>query len=461
MDLAQIRILLVDPRREFGLAVERPLQEAGFRVTTVRTEATAVETTAKERPNLVFKSYVPFSREKQPGLMERLQAISPDIQFIFMSPTADVQMAMEAIRRGAFDCLPLPCERAQLLSSIQRALQHQKLVAEDAEILRRLRPREQPNILAGTSPAMSEVQSLVQRVADTDVTVLIEGESGTGKELVARMLHERSLRSGGPFVAVNCAALPDTIIESELFGHVRGAFTGAVSDKPGRFELADGGTLFLDEIGDLSLLGQADLLRVLEDGIYRPLGSRTTARANTRVVAATNRHLEHRCAEGSFREDLFYRLNVITISLPPLRDRPEDIPDLAATFCEHFCLRHRRPPKRLAEELNRHFQKLPWPGNVRQLRNAIERMVLTVPARVLTSAHLPAHLSGRLATGGELRISAGLTLAQIEEEAIRVTLAHCRGNRTEAARLLGISRRALHYRLAHLEAKKDKSARPA
>jgi len=448
MDLSRIRILLVDPKREFGPAVERPLHDAGFRITTVRTEASALEATAKELPNLVFKSYVSESREKQPGLMERLQALCPDIQFIFVSHSAGVQMAMEAIRRGALDCLPLPCERAQLLASVHRALQHQKLIAENAEILRRLQPRDQPDILSGTSPAMSAVQSLIQRVADTDVTVLIEGESGTGKELVARTLHERSLHSGGPFVAVNCAALPDSIIESELFGHVRGAFTGAISDKPGRFALARGGTLFLDEIGDLSPLGQADLLRVLEDGIYRPLGSRTTSRADARIVAATNRNLEQLCAAGRFREDLLYRLNVITVSLPPLRERPEDIPGLASMFCQHFCLKHRRPLKKLSDELNRHLLRLSWPGNVRQLRNVMERMVLTVPSRVLKGDHLPAHLKVESEEKSSLHIGPGWSLAQIEEEAVRVTLARCGGNRAEAARLLGISRRSLHYKLS-------------
>jgi len=446
MDPAKIRILIVDVQREFGSVIEAPLREAGFHLTVVRTEATALETAAKNLPNLVFKSYVSSAHEKGKGLMEKLHGLCPDIQFIFVSPSASVQMAMEAIRRGAFDCLPLPCERPQLIASVQRALQHQKLVAENPEILQRLQPREQPNVLAGTSPAMSEVQALIQRVADTDVTVLIEGESGTGKELVARYLHDRSLRSGGPFVAVNCAALPDSIIESELFGHVRGAFTGAVSDKPGRFELASNGTLFLDEIGDLSLLGQADLLRVLEDGIYRPLGSRTTARANTRIVAATNRNLEQRCSEGFFREDLLYRLNVITVTLPPLRDRVEDIPDLAEMFCQHFSLKHRRPGKKLSDELSRHLLRLPWPGNVRQLRNVIERMVLTVPARVLKREHLPPHLKEKTLSSSALKIKVGQTLAQIEDEVIEATLAHCGDNRTEAARILGISRRTLHYR---------------
>lgn len=448
MDVTQVRILIVDPERHFGSDIERPLQENGYRTISVRTENSALEAVARHLPNLVFKSYVSIKRERRPGLMEQIQAQCPDIQFIFVSPTADVQMAMEAIRRGAFDCLPLPCERAQLLASVQRALQHQKVVAETPEILGRLKPRNQPNILTGSSAAMSEIQSLVQRVADTDVTVLIEGESGTGKELVARTLHERSLRSSGPFVAVNCAALPESIIESELFGHVRGAFTGAVADKAGRFELANNGTLFLDEIGDLSLLGQADLLRVLEDGIYRPLGSRTTARANTRIVAATNHNLEQRCAEGRFREDLLYRLNVITITLPPLRERPEDIAELAEMFCQHFCLKHRRPAKKISVELGEHFRRLPWPGNVRQLRNVIERMVLTIPARTLRKEHLPSHLADRGGQAPDLPFKAGMTLEQIEEEAIRITLAHCRGSRTQTAQMLGISRRTLQYRIS-------------
>lgn len=442
--------MIVDPRREFGPDIERPLREEGFQVVATRTEATAVEAAAREIPNMVFKSYVTFSQEEGPGLMEQLQALCPDIQFVFVSPTANVQMAMEAIRRGAFDCLPLPCPKTQLLLTVERALRHQRLVAEHPDILRRLQSREHPNVLAGSSESMREVQTLIQRVADSDVTVLIEGESGTGKELVARTVHEMSPRRDGPFVAVNCAALADSIIESELFGHVRGAFTGAVFDKPGRFELARGGTLFLDEIGDLSPLGQADLLRVLEDGIYRPLGSRTTARADTRVVAATNRNLEKRCADGRFREDLLYRLNVITVSLPPLRERVEDIPDLAAMFCRHFCLKHRRPVKELSGELVRFFQGLSWPGNVRQLRNILERMVLTVPARVLKVAHLPSHLGVDDQSGQMLRIPAGCTLAEGEREIIRATLARCGGSRTEAARVLGISRRALHYRLSRL-----------
>ena len=246
--------------------------------------------------------------------------------------------------------------------------------------------------LAGTSPAIRDVQRMVSLVAGTDVTVLIEGESGTGKEIVARAVHAKSPRRRGPFVAVNCAALPDNLIESEFFGHKRGAFTGAIADKPGRFELAREGTLFLDEIGDLSLLGQADLLRVLEDGVFRPIGSRAVVRADVRVLAASNKPLEELCAAGRFREDLLYRLNVISITMPPLRERPEDIPVLLETFSQHFAEKHHRP-RRSFEPLARDIlQAFSWPGNVRQLRNIVERIVLTSTARTIRAEDVPAFL---------------------------------------------------------------------
>jgi len=445
LDLADIHILLVDPRREFSFSFEKTLVSAGYRVTAARTDASAIKIATVDLANIVIKSFA--GSLEHPGLMERLRAICPDTEFIFTSAVADVRMAMQAVRRGAFDCLPLPCEGGQLLESISRALNHQKIAAENPEILGRLGSRSQPNILAGSSAVMREIQATVDRVAATDVTILITGESGTGKEMIARMVHERSGRKKGPFVAVNCAALPDSIIESEFFGHVRGAFTGAVADKPGRFELARGGTLFLDEIGDLSAMGQADLLRVLEDGIFRPLGSRTTVHADARIIAATNRKLEERCRSGQFREDLLYRLNVITLHMMPLRQRPEDIPGLAETFVRHFCAKHRIPAKSISRELDTALQGLPWPGNVRQLRNAVERMVLLSRGRILKSGDLPGHLLAADPPGTQPFLRAGMKLSEVEASWIRITLERCGGNRAEAARQLGISRRSLHYRL--------------
>ncbi len=441
----QIHLLLFDPERSYAPGFRQILEMEGWRVSEVRTEASAETVAGNDVVNVVIKAYA--QAKARPGLMERLLGFCADTEFIFVSPEANVRMAMDAVRRGAFDCLPLPCEPAQLVESVERALQHQLLAAENSVLLARLHARNPPDALVGDSGAMRDVQDAIARVADTDVTVLLTGESGTGKEMIARRIHELSRRRDGPFVAVNCAALPDSLIESELFGHVRGAFTGAMADKPGRFELARGGTLFLDEIGDLSALGQADLLRVLEDGIFRPLGSHTTVQADARILTATNRDLERGCLEGRFREDLLYRLNVITLHLPPLRERPQDIPRLAENFVLHFCSKHRRPPKSLSAQLRGVLQTMVWRGNVRQLRNTIERMVLLVPERTLTPDHLPPHLLDSQPTAQTEGFPPTMTLAEIEGEWIRRTLARCGNNRTEAARQLGISRRALHYKL--------------
>lgn len=453
-----IHLLLFDPKRIFAPAFREVLEAEGWRVSEVRTERGAETVAARDPVNVVIKSYV--RAQTRAGLMERLLGVSPDTEFIFVSPEADVRMAMDAVRRGAFDCLPLPCENAQLVLSVSRALDHQLVAAEHPVLLARLHSRNPPDALAGESGAMKEIQKTLACVANTTVTVLLTGESGTGKEMIARRVHELSRRREGPFVAVNCAALPDSLIESEFFGHTRGAFTGAVADKPGRFELARGGTLFLDEIGDLSPLGQADLLRVLEDGIFRPLGSHTTVHADARIIAATNRELDLACREGKFREDLLYRLNVITIWLPPLRERPEDIPRLAQSFVRHFCAKHRRPQKQCSEDLMNHLCDQPWRGNVRQLRNVIERMVLLTPGRILTSSHLPAHLSPSHEAGSPAGFHPDLTLAEVEAEWIRRTLTRCSGNRTAAAKRLDISRRSLHYKLQTVIQKSGATDRP-
>jgi transcriptional regulator with PAS, ATPase and Fis domain len=282
---------------------------------------------------------------------------------------------------------------------------------------------------------------------ETDVTVLIEGESGTGKEIVARAIHERSRRSARPFIAVNCAALHENLLEAELFGHVRGAFTGAVSDRKGRFQLAHQGTLFLDEITELSPKGQADLLRVLEDGVFRPLGSQKVERADARVIGATNKSLEVESMNGRFREDLLYRLNVVTIQLPPLRERAEDIPQLVKSFAEHYSAKHQRRNKRFSPEVVNIFQTLPWPGNVRQLRNIVERLVVTIPRQIIGIEDLPSALVCSASPQRYFSIRPGMSLAQVEAELIRQTLINVTPNRTEAAKKLGISRRALQYKI--------------
>lgn len=445
MDLAKVAILIIDRNGRYAEGIGRVLEAEGYHVQAATTERAVRDLTARKRFNIIVKS---FDAGRSGGLvlMKSVRESSPDTQFIFVSEGGSIRTAIDAIHNGAFDYLAWPTENEHILRSVRQALEHQALVAQDPSIRERLRKRADVNIFVGRSSAMKEVQRVIDQVAPSDVTVLIQGESGTGKELAARAIHEKSRRKTGPFVAVNCAALPEALIESELFGHVRGAFTGAISEKQGRFELAREGTLFLDEIGDLSRLGQADLLRVLEDGVFRPIGSKSIVRANARIVAATNKELENECIKGTFREDLLYRLNVITINLPPLRDRPEDIPPLVEMLLSHFSARHGRQGKQLSKGAIHALQAFPWPGNVRQLRNIVERLVLTAPVRRIESSDLAVFLSGK-PDRQRHTASAGTTLAQAEQELILQTMSKVAGNRTEAAKLLGISRRTLQYKL--------------
>jgi transcriptional regulator with PAS, ATPase and Fis domain len=330
---------------------------------------------------------------------------------------------------------------------VQKALEFQAVVAENNELRSRLRTRSEPSLLLGDSEPMRGVVRLISEVAHSDITVLIEGESGTGKEIVARSIHLESDRRERPFISVNCAALTDQLLEAELFGHVKGAFTGAIATKPGRFQMADRGTLFLDEIGDLSAKGQGDLLRVLEDSAFRMVGGSELIQVNVRVIAATNKNLQKAVTDGSFREDLFYRLQVVPIAMPPLRDRAEDIPLLVESFLEHFGAKHKRRRKRFSTEALQLCQRYPWPGNVRQLRNVIERLVITCPESLVEVKHLPESLreyDRRLTT---FTVRPGTPLAQVERLLIRQTLTHVTTNREEAAKALGISRRALQYKL--------------
>ncbi len=304
-----------------------------------------------------------------------------------------------------------------------------------------------PSLLLGQSESIRSVVQLAKKVAGTDVTVLIEGESGTGKELVARIIHEHSLRANKPFIFVNCAALPEHLVESELFGYVKGAFTDARTDKPGRFLLADGGTLFLDEIGDLSAKGQGDLLRVLEDRAFRMIGGTEMVNIDVRIIAATNRNLEDAVRAGRFRGDLFYRLQIVPIVTPPLRERAEDIPLLAETFFAYFCTKHQTKAKHLSAGALRACQRFPWPGNVRQLRNLVERLVVTCDAIEITEAELPDFLKTQENTSPEYTVRVGMTLAEAERLLIKKTLVQATAHREDAARLLGISRRTLQYKL--------------
>lgn len=446
MDKSKIKILIVDDEQGLCAGIREALQREGYTVEGATDPHEALHRASQSLFNLVVSDL------KMPGLgglelLTRVRERNPDTLFILMTAFGTVENAVDAMKLGAYDYLPKPLDLKRLRAVVQKALEFQAVVAENHELRLRLRSQSEPGLLVGNSEPMRKVAQLIEEVANSDVTVLIEGESGTGKEIVAREVHQRSARQERPFISVNCAALAEQLLEAELFGHVKGAFTGAIANKPGRFQLANGGTLFLDEIGDLSPKGQGDLLRVLEDGAFRMLGGSELIRVDVRVIAATNKNLQESVTVGKFREDLFYRLHIVPIQMPPLRQRSEDIPLLVETFFEHFCAKHKRRRKRMAPEALQVCQRFPWPGNVRQLRNTVERLVITCREPVVNIPDLPDFLREHDRNTTTFTVRPGTPLAEVEKMLIRQTLMHVTTNREEAAKALGISRRALQYKL--------------
>jgi len=446
VDKSRINILVVDDERGLCAGVQEALKREGYVVDAANDARTALQLIGERLYNLVLTDMkMPELSGLQ--LLKEARQKSRDTLFILMTAFGTVESAVEAMKEGAYDYLSKPLDMQRLRALVLKALEFQAVVAENNELRLRLRKRSEPSLLVGDSEVLRKVTQLADEVARSDVTVLIEGESGTGKEIVARSIHLKSARADKPFISVNCAALPEQLLEAELFGHVKGAFTGAVADKPGRFQLADSGTLFLDEIGDLSAKGQGDLLRVLEDGTFRMLGGTKLIRVNVRVVAATNKKLQEVATAGKFREDLLYRLQIVPVSIPPLRERSEDIPLLTESFLEHFAAKHKRRRKKLSGEAMQLCQRFPWPGNVRQLRNVIERLMLTCHNSTIEVADLPDFLRAHDQSSTTFAIRPGMTLAEVEKLLIRQTLTHVTANREEAAKLLGISRRSLQYKL--------------
>ena len=376
----------------------------------------------------------------------------PETQFILLTGQSSISSAVEAIKAGAYDYITKPVDPEDLEHHIGRAVDYVRKDRELADLRARLDHKFGIEQIVGESQPMQKVFNMIRRAAPVDSTVLVLGESGTGKELVAQALHHNSPRKDGPFVAVNVAAVPPTLVESELFGHVRGAFTGATDKRMGRFEQADGGTLFIDEIGDFELSLQAKLLRVLETFTLTPVGGHEDKRFNVRVVAATSRNLRKMVAEGTFREDLFYRLNVVTINLPPLRERPDDIPLLVENFLREMARNRGTGRKKISPGVLRALRQFNWPGNVRELRNILESMVVMSDGETLTEADLPDELSGHAPgrAGGD-DIPSGLTMEQLERLAIEKALYRYEGNRTHAADSLKISVRTLQRKLAQYE----------
>ena len=369
-------------------------------------------------------------------------------QFILLTGHSSVNSAVEAIKAGAYDYLTKPINPDELILLIRRAVETQAKDKELDNLRRRLDQKFGLEKIVGQSKPMKEVFAKIQRAAPVDSTVLILGESGTGKELVAQALHHNSSRKKGPFVAVNCAAVPATLVESELFGHVRGAFTGATDRRMGRFEQADGGTLFIDEIGDFELGLQAKLLRVLETLTLTPVGGHEDRTVDVRVITATSRDLRKMVEAGTFRQDLFYRLNVVSITLPPLRQRTDDIPILLEHFLKDITEHKHTVTRRISPEVIRRFQAYSWPGNVRELRNVLESMIVLADGETLAENDLPEQIAaGALLSSKTTDLPTGLTMEELERLAITKAIDECDGNRTRAAERLGISVRTLQRKL--------------
>ncbi len=376
------RVLIVDDEAGIRQALKQVLEYEDLQVRVAASGGEAINLYSEFKPHLVFLDV------KMAGLdgletLTRLRNLDASPQIVMISGHGTIATAVEATQRGAFDFLEKPVDTDRLLLTVRNALAHAELVGENARLRQAAEDRY---AMVGDSPALHLVRELIDKVGPTAARVLITGENGTGKELVARAIHAVSPRRDRPLIEVNCAAIPSELIESELFGHMKGSFTGAFADRAGKFEQADGGTLFLDEVGDMSLSAQAKLLRVLQEGVVTRIGGAKPIQVDVRVLAATNKDLEIEIAESRFREDLLYRLNVVPIDVPPLRERLEDVPALVAHFAELLGASAGVPGKRFAEEAVRRLQTRPWPGNIRELRNAVERALILAPGKVVTAA---------------------------------------------------------------------------
>ncbi len=443
--MGEFLILIVDdeaPQREM---IGGFLRKQGFDVALAASGQEALEIIRRGPVDLVLTDL----RMPQMSGMEFLaevKRLNPEIPVVVMTAYGSIESAVSAMKAGAYDYLSKPVDLDDLLHLVRKVEERQHLIAENRELRERLKERYRLEGIVAESGAMQEVLSLVYRVAGSTATVLIRGESGTGKELIAQAIHYHSPRAKGPFIKVNCAALPETLLESELFGHVKGAFTGAIQDKAGRFEAAHGGTIFLDEIGDISPAIQAKLLRVLQDREFERVGSNRTLRVDVRILAATNQDLEAAVRNRRFREDLYYRLNVVPIYIPPLRERRQDIPPLIDHFLQKFSKENRKRIQGLTREARDALLKYDYPGNVRELENLIERAVVLCRGEVIGMGDLPLTFRA-VEVEQEVPPSLPALLEGIERRKILEALERSGWIQTKAAEELGISERALRYKM--------------
>ncbi|CAB1074547.1 Response regulator of zinc sigma-54-dependent two-component system [Olavius algarvensis Delta 1 endosymbiont] len=442
------KILVADDERSHRQMIEAVLSAEGYEIAQAEDGQAAFNAVADKFYDLVIMDI------RMPELggieaLKKIKTISPGIPIIIMTAYASVGTAVDALKSGASDYLTKPLDIEELKILVAKTMRFHQLEKENIYLKERLDDRFDFSKIIGQSPAMKKLFETMALVAPSEATVLIVGESGTGKELIANAIHQNSSRKDRPFIKVNCAALPETLLESELFGHEKGSFTGAIAKKQGRFQLAHKSSIFLDEIAEMEPAIQAKILRVLQEREFEPLGGTQTIKIDTRVIAATNKNLEAEITAGRFREDLYYRLNVVTLDVPPLRERREDIPHLADHFLKHYVKKNRRLIQGFTPRATDLLMRYEWPGNVRELENIIERAVIMSRGEVITPMEFPSDIQelDEELKGLQISLTPGRSLKEVEKAMILRTLEETGGNRTHAARILGITRRTLQLRL--------------
>ncbi len=445
-------VFIVDDEEALRVTLERLLSREGYAVKTFERGNLALDALSKETPDILITD---LTMPTMDGLevLRRVKETRPIVEVIMITAHGTIENTKTAMKLGAYDFIEKPIDSTALFKAMQNAVEKRSLVAENKQLRRQLQLSRSEDALVGISTATLEVKKLIRQVAASDVSVLIQGESGCGKEIAADILHGLSPRADKPMVKISCAAIPENLLESELFGYEKGAFTGATNSKPGKFELANGGTLFLDEIGEMSPILQAKLLRVVQDGRCQRLGGTQDIQTDVRIVSATHVDLTKAIEEKKFREDLYYRLNVVKIVMPPLRNRRDDIPVLANHFLVKHSSRMNKDVHSIAPEAMAQLTGHLWRGNVRELENKIQRAIAITTDPVIkrfdldSIAGIPvSELESRLATGRSVTLSVGTTMAEAEEKMIAATLDHCSGNKEKAAKILGVSVRTLYRR---------------
>jgi DNA-binding NtrC family response regulator len=453
------RVLIVEDEPAARVGLEQLVKSWGFLAESASDGEEALTKVTSFRPAIVITDLV-MPRLDGLGLLRALQSQGADVTTLLLTAQGTVDTAVEAMKEGAYDYLTKPVDLQRLKILLDKIVERLETMREVKALRRQLRESGTFGTMIGNSPEMRKIYQVIEQAAPTGASVLITGESGTGKELVAQTIHQLSPRSTFPFVAINCAAIPETLLESEIFGHEKGAFTGAADRRQGCFELADRGTLFLDEIGEMTPTTQVKLLRVLQEQKFRRVGGRTEQSVDVRVLAATNIDPVEAVQKGKLREDLFYRLNVFAMRLPPLRERREDLPLLVQSFINEFNQRNQRSIAGVDQQAMRMLEQYGWQGNVRELRNVIERATIIAQGPFIEAKHLPPALTGEPAAAPhqpQVALGPGTTVEEAERRLIMMTLEHTRDNKTRAAEILGISLKTLHNKLNKLRLRPRKT----